>query len=127
MMKNEGLENIFNRHNRLAEATRKGVQAIGLNLFPKESPSNALTAVSAPDGFDGQKIYKELRERYGITAAGGQDHLKGKVFRIAHLGYADTFDVVTAISGLEMVLKGMGYKLELGKGVGAAEEMLIKK
>jgi len=126
MMKNEGLENIFNRHSRLAEATRKGVQAIGLNLFPKESPSNALTAVSAPDGFDGQKIYKELRERYGITAAGGQDHLKGKVFRIAHLGYADTFDVITAISGLEMVLKGMGYKLELGKGVGAAEEMLIK-
>ena len=62
MMKNEGLENIFNRHSRLAEATRKAVQAIGLSLFPKESPSNALTAVSAPDGFDGQKIYKELRE-----------------------------------------------------------------
>lgn len=126
MMKKEGLENIFKRHSRLAEAARKGVQAIGLPLFPKVSPSDALTAVSAPDGFDGQKIYKELREKYGITAAGGQDHLKGKIFRIAHLGYADTFDVITAISGIEMVLKGMGYKLELGKGVGAAEEVLVR-
>ena len=85
-----------------------------------------MTAVCAPAGIDGQAIYKNLREKYGITAAGGQDHVKGKIFRIAHLGYADTFDVIIAIAGLEMVLKGMGHPVKLGAGVAAAEELLMK-
>ena len=105
---------------------RRGAAALGLKLFPKESPSNALTAIEAPAGVDGQAIYKDLREKYGITGAGGQDKLKGKIFRIAHLGYADTFDVITAIAGLEMVLKGLGHPVKLGTGVGAAQEILMK-
>lgn len=126
MLQAEGLENVFARHERLARATRAGVAALNLKLFPKESPSNALTAIESPAGVDGQAIYKHLREKYGITGAGGQDKLKGKVFRIAHLGYADTFDVITALAGIEMVLKGLGHPVKLGTGVGAAQEILLK-
>lgn len=126
MLQDEGLENVLKRHDKLARATRAGATALGLKLFPKESPSNALTAIEAPAGIDGQAIYKNLREKYGITGAGGQDKLKGKIFRIAHLGYADTFDAITAIAGIEMVLKGLGHPVKLGTGVGAAQEILIK-
>ncbi|MBT9536531.1 MAG: alanine--glyoxylate aminotransferase family protein [Nitrospirae bacterium] len=126
LLRKEGLENVFKRHERLANATRAAVKALGLELYPKESPSNSVTAVCAPAGIDGQAIYKNLREKYGITAAGGQGHVKGKIFRIAHLGYADTFDVIIAIAGLEMVLKGMGHPVKLGAGVAAAEELLMK-
>lgn len=126
LLRKEGLENVFKRHERLANATRAAVKALGFELYPKESPSNSVTAVCAPAGIDGQAIYKNLREKYGITAAGGQDHVKGKIFRIAHLGYADTFDVIIAIAGLEMVLKGMGHPVKLGAGVAAAEELLMK-
>lgn len=126
MLQDEGLENVLKRHDKLARATRAGAEALGLKLFPKESPSNALTAIEAPAGVDGQAIYKNLREKYGITGAGGQDKLKGKIFRIAHLGYADTFDAITAIAGIEMVLKGLGHPVKLGTGVGAAQEILMK-
>jgi aspartate aminotransferase-like enzyme len=126
MLRDEGLENVFARHDKLARATRAGASALGLKLFPKESPSNALTAIEAPAGIDGQAIYKDLRVKYGITGAGGQDKLKGKVFRIAHLGYAGTFDVITAVAGIEMVLKGLGHPVKLGTGVGAAQEILMK-
>lgn len=125
-LKEEGLQNIFTRHGLLANATREGMKGFGLELFPKSSPSDAVTAVRAPEGFDGQQIYKRLRERYGITAAGGQDHLKGKIFRISHMGYCDKFDVITALAGVEMVLKEMGYPGELGSGVRKAEEIFIK-
>ena len=126
MLQDEGLENVLKRHDRLARATRAAATALGLRLFPKESPSNALTAIEAPAGVDGQAIYKDLRVKYGITGAGGQDKLKGKIFRIAHLGYADTFDVITAVAGIEMVLKGLGHPVKLGTGVGAAQEILMK-
>jgi serine---pyruvate transaminase len=126
ILQDEGLQNVFARHEKLAKATRAGIAALGLKLFPKESPTFALTAVEAPAGVDGQAIYKNLRENYGITGAGGQDKLKGKIFRIAHLGYTDTFDIITAVAGIEMVLKGLGYPVKLGTGVAAAEEILIK-
>jgi aspartate aminotransferase-like enzyme len=106
---------------------REGVKAAGMALFPKESPSDALTAVCAPDGIDGQAIYKNLRVQYGMTAAGGQDHLKGKIFRLSHMGYADSFDVITALAATEMVLKGLGHSVKLGSGVGKAQEILMAK
>jgi aspartate aminotransferase-like enzyme len=127
MMKAEGLDNMFARQGRLAQAMREGVKAAGLTLFPKESPSDALTAVCAPDGVDGQAIYKNLRVQYGMTAAGGQDHLKGKIFRLSHMGYADSFDVITALAATEMVLKGLGHPVKLGSGVGKAQELLLAK
>ena len=125
LMRAEGLEDIFARHARLANATREAIKAMGLNLYAKENPGNALTAIAAPDGVDGQEIYKRMRVDYGITGAGGQDKLKGKVFRVAHLGYADTFDVITAIAAIEMVLKGLGHNVKLGSGVARAQELLM--
>ncbi len=125
LLRAEGLENAFARHERLSRATREAVKALGLDMFTKESPSFAVTAINAPAGIDGQEIYKNLRVKYGITAAGGQGHVKGKIFRIAHLGYAGAFDVITAIAGVEMVLKGMGHPLKLGTGVAVAQELLM--
>ncbi len=127
MMQAEGLEKLFARHRLLARATREGVRGFGLSIFARQTPSDALTAIVAPEGFDGELIYKNLRNQYGITGAGGQDQLKGKVFRVSHMGYADTFDIITAISGIEMVLARMGYKgAPLGAGVAKAQEVLIQ-
>ncbi|MFO0751930.1 MAG: alanine--glyoxylate aminotransferase family protein [Thermodesulfovibrionales bacterium] len=126
ILQKEGLENVFARHAKLALATREAVKALGLGLYSKESPSNSVTAIEAPEGIDGQLIYKKLREKYGITGAGGQDRAKGKIFRLAHLGYADTFDVITGIAALEMVLKELGHAVTLGRGVAAAQEVLMQ-
>ncbi len=127
MMKEEGLANLFARCAKLAHATREAMKGLGLNLFPKECPSDSVIAIESPEGYDGQQVYKDLRVKYGITAAGGQDQLKGKVFRIANMGYIDTFDVITAVAAVEMVLKGMGHPLTLGTGVGIAQQILLKK
>ncbi|MEC4678701.1 MAG: alanine--glyoxylate aminotransferase family protein [Nitrospirota bacterium] len=127
MMREEGREAIFARRATMAKALREGMEAIGLASFPKEGASVSVTAISVPEGYDGQAIYKDLRVKYGITAAGGQDHLKGKVFRISNMGYLDTFDTITAVAAIEMVLKAMGYEIKLGTGVGVAQEILLKK
>ncbi|MBN1871123.1 MAG: alanine--glyoxylate aminotransferase family protein [Candidatus Omnitrophica bacterium] len=121
MIKAEGIDNVLARHLRLAEATRDAVENLGLDLF-SSSPSNAVTAVKVPDGVDGQALVKTMRNKYGVTIAGGQGHVKGKIFRIAHLGYMIEFDTLSAISALEIVLKEMGYKFKVGSGVGAALE-----
>jgi len=123
-IKEEGLENVFTRTDRMAQAVRAAMKALGLQLFAPDAPSNALTAVMAPDGIDGQKVVKVLREKHNITIAGGQDQAKGKIFRVAHFGYMDTYDIVTVVSAVEMVLKELGYAVELGKGVKAALEVL---
>lgn len=126
MMKEEGLENIFARHNRLARATRAAMQAIGLKLLAPESPADSCTGVFAPEGIDGGKLFKTLKDTLGVTMAGGQDNLKGKILRIAHLGYVDTFDTVVAVSSIEMALKKFGYNVQMGKGVAAAQEILLE-
>lgn len=125
ILQKEGLENVFKRHARLANATREAVKTLGLGIYSKESPSNSVTAIEMPDGIDGQLVYKTLREKYGITGAGGQDRAKGKIFRLAHLGYADTFDIITGIAALEMVLKQLGHPVKLGTGVAKAQELLM--
>jgi aspartate aminotransferase-like enzyme len=94
-----------------------------LKTFAK-APSPAVTAIVAPVGIDGQAIYKTLWKKYGVTGAGGQDQLKGKIFRLATLGYADKYDVITAVAALEFTLRDLGYKFEMGKGVAAATESL---
>ncbi len=127
LMKEEGRENIFARRSLMAKAITEGMIGIGLAPFAKQSASVSVTAIEAPEGYDGQAIYKNLRVKYGITAAGGQDHLKGKVFRISNMGHLDTFDTLTAVAAIEMVLKAMGHPLKLGTGVGIAQEILLKK
>jgi len=123
MIKSEGLENVYKRIEVLAQATREGASALGLKTFAK-SPSPAVTAIYAPEGVDGQAIYKTLWKKYGVTGAGGQDQLKGKVFRIATLGYADKYDVITAVSALEFTLRDLGYKFQMGAGISAAINVL---
>ncbi len=126
MIRNEGLEGVFRRHEKLASATRSAVRALGLELFAPETPSNALTAIKIPPGIDGLKLQDLFFEKFGITVAEGQDRAKGKIIRIAHLGYYERLDMIMVISALEMLLKEMGYAFELGTGVKAAEEILMR-
>ena len=123
MLKEEGLENLYRRNELLAKATREGAKALGLKVFGK-NPSPAVTTICAPEGIDGQDIYKTLWKKYNVTGAGGQGQLKGKAFRIATLGYAEKYDVLTAIAALEFALRDLGYQFEMGKGVAAAMEVL---
>lgn len=123
MIREETMEGLWKRHAWLAKATRSAIEALGLTLFAKH-PSNALTAVKVPDGIEGGKLVKMMRDDYGVTIAGGQSELKGKIFRIAHMGYVDRFDIIAGISALEMTLKQLGYSFEPGRGVQAAENLL---
>ena len=121
MIREEGLENLYKRHALLARATRAGVQALGLELLAKDSPSDAVTAVLVPEAVtDGKKLPKIMRDQYGVTIIGGQDELEGKIIRLSHFGYCDRFDVTTALAALELALNALGYRVEYGKGVGAA-------
>lgn len=127
MMREEGLENVIERHARLAAATRAGLEAMNLWLFaPPEGRGSAVTPAWVPDGIDGKALVKTMSSKYGITIAGGQDHLAGKIFRIGHLGYFDRFDILTTLAGLEMTLAEMGYEFEPGSGVSAAEKVFME-
>jgi len=124
MLKEEGLENVIKRHEINAKATREALKAMGFELLAENNPSNAATAFILPEDFDGGKFVKFMRENVGITYAGGQDHLKGKIVRVSTLGYHDAFDTIAALSGLEMGLKKFGLDIKLGEGIAAAEEIL---
>ena len=126
MMLSEGIENIFERHKINAEATRAAVTALGMQLLAKDIPSNAATGCFLPENIDGKKFVKYLRDDCGISLAGGQDQLAGKILRISHLGYHDVFDTITAICAIEMGLKKFGIDIKLGSGVAAAQEVLLK-
>jgi len=126
MIRKEGLEELFRRHEKLARATREAVKALGLELYAPDSPSNAVTAVKIPEGIDGERLKGLFFERFGITVAGGQDRAKGKIIRIAHLGYYEKLDMVMVISALEMLLKEIGHRFELGSGVRRLEEVFME-
>lgn len=127
MIQKEGLVPLFQRHEKLARATREAVKALGLGLFAPDSPSDAVTAVKIPEGIDGERLKDLFFERFGITVAEGQDRARGKIIRIAHLGYYGKLDMVMVISALEMLLKEMGHRFELGAGVKRLEEVLMEK
>jgi aspartate aminotransferase-like enzyme len=126
MIHQDGLENIFARHKKMADATRSAVKALGLELFAPSAASDVVTAVKVPQGLDGEKLVKTMRDTYGVTIAGGQAELKGKVFRIAHMGYIEELDIIAGIACLEKVLTQMGYKFTLGVGLKAAQEVFLK-
>ena len=125
MMQKEGLEAIFARHARHRAAAQAGMQAIGLPLFAAEGcGSPAITAV-APEGIDAEQLRKAVKEKFDILLAGGQDHLKGQVFRIGHLGYVCDRDVLTAVAAIEATLQSLGqHKGSMGAGVAAASAAL---
>lgn len=123
-IKQEGLQNLFAYYARLARGTREAAKALGLSIFPDESClSNVLTAIKLPPEVDGNKVVKIMRDTYGISVAGGQDALKGKIIRIAHMGCVDEYDILTGISCLEKVLSKLGYKFTSGAGVAAAQKV----
>ncbi|MFA5388643.1 MAG: alanine--glyoxylate aminotransferase family protein [Candidatus Omnitrophota bacterium] len=124
IIREEGLDVIFERHKKMASAVRNAVKAIGLELFAPDVYSDGVTAVKVPAGVDGEKLVKTMRDKYGVGIAGGQDTMKGKMFRIATMGYITSSDLIVCIATLETVLNEMGYKFQLGSGVRALEETL---
>lgn len=126
MMREEGLANIFARHALLAEATGAAVRALGLEIFPRDLRSEALTAVRVPEGVDGREIPRRMEDAHGVTIAGGQGGLGGRIFRIGHLGHVDSADVLATVGALESTLAGLGYALEKGRGLAAAQEALAR-
>ena len=127
MIKEETNEKIWERHAKLSLAVREGIKALGLQLFAKENPAVVLTAVVVPDGVDGKALVKKIRDDYGISMAGGQVKLEGKIFRIGTLGYTDRFDPIVGVAAAEMALKELGAKIEIGKGVKRVMEVLMEE
>lgn len=125
-IKNMGLERLIEHHRILGEAVRAGVRGLRLELFA-ERPGNVLTAVKVPPGLDGRALVKVMQSKYGAHIAGGQEAYKGKIIRLAHLGYMGGFDALTALSALEMTLSELGHPHPAGDGLRAAQDILKEK
>jgi serine---pyruvate transaminase len=126
LIEGEGLDAVLARHALLGRATREAVKGLELELFGADDEgANVVTAIKVPEGVEGARVPKLMRDRYGITIAGGQGRLKGKIVRIAHCGYFGAFDVLSAIAALEMTLRELGHDVELGAGVGAAQRVFL--
>jgi aspartate aminotransferase-like enzyme len=121
-----GFDKIYADNARMARAARAGAAALGLKLYAPDAPSPAVTAILAPEGVDAQKIVKSMRDDYGIAVAGGQDQSKGKIFRIAHMGYISEWDLVATFAALETVLKKLGCQFTPGAGTAAVTAELNK-
>ena len=124
MYKEETLEKVFAENAKMAEACREALKGLGLKLFAPDAPSEACTAAWTPADVDGAEIVKKIRDVYGYAIAGGQDQVKGKIIRIAHMGYISRYDLIACIAALEQTLLDLGYKFELGSGVKAAIKVL---
>ncbi|KMY68196.1 class V aminotransferase [Desulfocarbo indianensis] len=118
-----GMQTLWAETEVKSKAFKAAVKAWGLELFSKENASPALTAVKVPENMDAQDVVKWLKDKWGIFIAGGQDQAKGKIFRVAHMGYINEFDTLQAISAIEMALAGLGYSFEMGAGVAAAQRV----
>jgi aspartate aminotransferase-like enzyme len=121
-----GRENLIGNAATLAKATREAAKSLGLNLFATSSPANALTAIRAPEGMDSGAIVKEMRTRFGAIIANGQGTMKGKIFRLAHLGYYDALELFAGLAGVEIALQKLGHPCELGSGVRAAQKVYME-
>ena len=123
MLMNAGLEAAFERHTRLGRAARAGIKAMGLDLFsPDDDLSAVVTVARVPDGVDGTELLRHLRDRHGVTLAPGQGGLKGKIFRIGHIGWFDVFDSAAALAAVELSLTELGADIERGVAVTRAFE-----
>ncbi len=123
LIRQQGIENIWSAARTLSKATRAGIEAIGFELFAAR-PAEGLTAVKIPADLDGSAFLKKLESRYGVKVAGGQAHLKGKIFRVAHMGIVDELDILATLSAIELVLDELGRPVQFGAGVAAASQVL---
>lgn len=127
LIEEETLPHVFRRHAILGRAAREAIRGLGLEIFgPDDENANVVTAVRVPEGIDGAKIPKIMRDTYGITIAGGQGHIKGKIIRIAHCGYYGAFDILSTIAALEMTLDQLGADVSFGAGVARAQEVFAR-
>jgi aspartate aminotransferase-like enzyme len=123
----EGIENVFGRHVLLGRAAREGAKGMGLQLFgPDEDLNSVVTAVHAPESIDSNDLVRLLFREHGIQIAPGQGPIDGKVFRIGHCGYFDAFDIIATVAATELALESLGFPVELGRGVGAAQRVFSK-
>jgi aspartate aminotransferase-like enzyme len=125
-IKEEGIENVWRRHRIMSEACQAGIQALGLELFSAR-PAEGLTAFHVPAGVKDTDIRNRLFDRFGITTVGGQDKLKGKIVRVGHMGYVDEVDIIGGLAALEMVLSDLGFDIEPGCAVTAAQQVFLGK
>ncbi|MDK1031611.1 MAG: aminotransferase class V-fold PLP-dependent enzyme, partial [Planctomycetia bacterium] len=122
LIRAEGLEAVWAETALRGRAVRAAAEAMGLKLL-SASPSDSVTAICLPDTVDGARLLKVMAEELGIRIAGGQEHLKGRIIRISHMGYVDSFDTLSAVAALELALLKLGYKVEAGTGVAAAQRI----
>jgi aspartate aminotransferase-like enzyme len=127
LLRAEGMPEVFRRHDRLARAARGGAEALGLGLFARATPSPAVTAIVAPPGVDGEAVVRAYGAEQNITIAGGQGEMKGKLFRLAHLGWVDESDMIVGLAALERVLVRVGVSVELGAAVAVAQRIFTKE
>ncbi|HEY7453135.1 MAG TPA: alanine--glyoxylate aminotransferase family protein [Thermoleophilaceae bacterium] len=125
MIETEGLDQVYERHALLGRATREAARGLDLELLggAPDEKANVVTAMALPDSIDGAKVPKLMRDRYGVTIAGGQGKLKGRIARVAHCGYFGAFDIIVTVSALEMTLRELGHDSERGAGVAAAQRV----
>jgi len=126
LMREEGLDLVYARHDRMARATRAAATAMRLKLLSPDNPSPAATGLYVPEGCNADALLDYLRVQMGVTLAEGQDDLQGKAIRIAHVGHMGAFDVIVAVSALEMAFRKFGLPITLGTGVAAAQEILLE-
>jgi serine---pyruvate transaminase len=127
MIADEGLDEVFERHRLLGRATREAARALDLELLGEaDESSNVVTAIRLPDSLDGAAVPRVMRDRFGVTIAGGQGRLKGKIARVAHCGYFGAHDIVVTMAALELTLRELGYQVELGAGVAAAQRVFFE-
>lgn len=125
MLEEEGYENSFRRHLLMRDMVRAAVKALRLPFFAEETYASPTVTAVKGDGFDPEAVRKIMRQEFGIVLAGGQQHLKGKIFRIGHMGYMTPLEMLSTIAALEVALKKVGWEFELGSGVRAAQEVLL--
>ena len=124
MLLEEGLQNVFARHEAMARMVRSACTALGLELYAPDSPAFSCTSIRVPGELDGKALIKRLRDVYAMTVADGQGQASGKMFRVGHMGDLDGFDMLSAVAGIEMALADLGYPVKLGEGTRAATEHL---
>jgi aspartate aminotransferase-like enzyme len=126
LLHSEGLPQVFARHRLMAEATRAAAPALALELIAPDAPAPGVTGILTPSGLDGGKLVRMMRDDLGVSVQGGQDQMKGKLVRIGHMGHLAPFDMLAAISALEIGLDRLGYRFDLGSGVAAVQQRIAR-